>query len=143
MVLVVGQQTNIVALFPDPGYVAFVAKTQKAKTRKGKEYFVYRVTIPKDKAEQIGVKPDDYLLFRAKRAQWYHMINWDEMGQTWQMLPEEVRRDVVLSGLPSPGSASFAGLQPGGQAFGPSSSAPTSAIAPEERTMPLITVEGR
>jgi hypothetical protein len=130
-------------LLPDPGYAAFVAKTQKVKTRKGKDYFVYRVTIPKDKAEQIGVKPDDYLLFRAKRAQWYHMINWDEMEQTWQMLPDEIRRDVVLSGLPSPGSASFAGLLQGGQAFGSFPSAPTSAIVPEERAMPQITVEGR
>ena len=143
MVLVIGQQTNVVALLPDPGYVAFVATTQKATTRKGKAYFVYRVTLPKDKAEQIGVKPDDYLLFRAKKAQWYHMINWDEMGQTWQMLPEEISRDVVLSGLPSPGSASLAGLIPGGHSVGPSSSAPTSAIAQEEGTMPLITVEGR
>ena len=65
----------VVTVCPDPSYTSFVAKAQKAKTRKGKNYFVLRVTIPKEIAEKIEVGPEDYLLLKAKKAQWYHMIS--------------------------------------------------------------------
>ncbi len=91
-----------IRILPDPSFVSFVAKAQKAKTRKGKEYFVLRVTIPREAAKEMEVGPDDYLVFRAKRAQWYHMINWSEMSTTWRMLPAEVKREVTITGLPNP-----------------------------------------
>jgi len=52
------------------GFVIFVAKLQKAKTRKNKDYFVLRATIPKAVAETLDAKAGDYLLFRTKKAQW-------------------------------------------------------------------------
>ena len=80
------------------GYVSFIAKAQKSKTRKGKEYFVLRLTIPKETTEQLDVEPDDYLFLKAKKAKWYHMLDWAQMKETWEMLPEEIQREVPLSG---------------------------------------------
>jgi len=92
----------VVTVCPDPSYTSFVAKAQKAKTRKGKNYFVLRVTIPKEIAEKIEVGPEDYLLLKAKKAQWYHMVSWMEMGTTWKMLPQNIKEGVTMSGLPNP-----------------------------------------
>jgi hypothetical protein len=95
-------EQRVVAIFPDPSYASFVAKAQKAKTRKGKDYFVLRVTIPKEIADEIEAGPEDYLVLRAKKAEWYHMVDWTEMENTWNMLPPEIKRGVTLSGLPTP-----------------------------------------
>ena len=93
---------EVVEYQPDPGYVGFTAKAQKSKTRKGKDYFVIRVTIPKYAADQIKIDPEDYLVLKAKKALWYHMMDWTEMKPAWQMLPPEIKTDVILAGLPNP-----------------------------------------
>lgn len=92
-----------VTVLPDPDAVAFVAKVQKAKTRKNKDYFVLRTTIPKEISEKIGAKAGEYLFFRAKKAQWYHMLNWETMDNTWAMLPQEIQTRLTLDGLRSQG----------------------------------------
>jgi hypothetical protein len=99
--VVMGAQ-RIVSVHPDPGYVSFVAKVQKAKTRKGREYFVLRVTVPKEASEQLEAKPEDFLLFKTKKAQWYHMMNWNEVTNAWGMLPSDIKQEIILSGLPNP-----------------------------------------
>jgi hypothetical protein len=86
----------------DNSFVSFVAKTQKVKTRRDKEYFVLRVNIPKNVAERVGIGPGDYLLLRVKKAKWFHMIDWTTMQDTWRMLPDEVKKEIVFSGLPNP-----------------------------------------
>ena len=83
----------------DPEAVPFVAKIQKAKTRKNKDYFVFRTTVPKEIAMKIGVKAGDYLFFRAKKAQWYHMLDWGTMENTLKMLPDEIRNRIAMDGL--------------------------------------------
>lgn len=83
----------------DPEAVSFVAKVQKAKTRKGKNYFIFRTTIPKTIAAKIDVKGGDYICFKAKKAQWYHMLDWKTMGTTWGMLPNEIRDRIIVDGF--------------------------------------------
>ncbi len=83
---------------------AFVARPIRVKTRKGKDYHVVRVTIPRDVVDRLGVQKDDYLLLRAKVAQWYHMLNWAQMPEVWRKLPGEVQREVYLSNLSPPGT---------------------------------------
>lgn len=39
------------------------------------------------------------MFFRAKKAQWYHMMDWKAMTNTWTMLPEDIRRRIVFDGL--------------------------------------------
>lgn len=92
----VGERITII---PDPDAVPFVAKLQKAKTRKDKEYFIFRTTIPKTIAEKIGVKAGGFVFFKAKKAQWYHMLDWEKMENTWAMLPQDVRNKVIIDGL--------------------------------------------
>ena len=89
-------------IIPDPSFAAFVAKIQKAKTRKDKDYFVLRATVPKDVAKKINVQPGDYLFFKVKKAKWYHMLDWEKMETTWRMLPLEIRHQAILEGIPYP-----------------------------------------
>jgi hypothetical protein len=89
----------MVAIATDPNSVPFVAKLQKAKTRKNKNYYVLRATIPKEVSEKIGANAGDYLFFKAKKAEWYHMLDWNEKSRTWQMLPDDIRNKLILDGL--------------------------------------------
>ena len=82
----------------EASFVTFVAKLQKAKTRKDKDYFALRATIPKAIAEKLDVKAGDYLLFRTKKAQWYHLLEWDKMANTWSMMPDEHKTQVTFFG---------------------------------------------
>lgn len=94
---------KVVTFMPDPSFVGFVAKIQKAKTRKDKDYYILRTTVPKEIAEKMGVEPGDFLFFRAKKAEWYHMLDWDAMENTWRMLPPDVQNRVLMDGLYSQG----------------------------------------
>jgi|GEM_PF-2433836 hypothetical protein len=88
-----------VKIIPDYDSVPFVAKIQKAKTRKNKNYYVLRTTLPKEIAEKIGAKEGDYLFFRAKKAQWYHMLDWESMDNTWKLLPDDFKNRIAMDGL--------------------------------------------
>jgi hypothetical protein len=78
---------------------SFVAKVFKAKTRKGMNYFVYRFNMPKDVGDRLNLVDGDLVFFKANKAQWYHMLDWDKMQKTYQMLPLEIRSKIVESGL--------------------------------------------
>ena len=97
------ERCRVTVYGPDPSFTTFVAKIQKAKTRKNRDYFVLRATIPKEAAEKVDANAGDYLLFRVKKAQWYHMLDWETMDNTWKMLPNEIRNRVVMDGLYSRG----------------------------------------
>ena len=61
--------------------VHFVAKISKIKTRAraDKDYFVFRVNIPKQAAKELSLTKDDFIFFKAMKAKWYHMLDWNEM----------------------------------------------------------------
>jgi hypothetical protein len=84
--------------------VPFVAKISKIKTRakKDKDYFVFRVNIPKEAARELSLTEDDFVFFRAMKAKWYHMLDWKEMQRTWQMLPDSLKSEIESSGLGIP-----------------------------------------
>ena len=62
--------------------------------KNGKEYVTYRITVPAEEARELGLSDGDYLLVRAKRAKWYHLLNWEEMRRVYDMLLEEIRKEV-------------------------------------------------
>jgi hypothetical protein len=84
--------------------VVFSAKVYSSKSRKGKDYYVYKVTIPKKVANQLGIKTDDYLLLKAMKAEWFHLLNWEQMEPTWTRLPDSIKERIRESGLPVPPS---------------------------------------
>jgi hypothetical protein len=88
-----------IKIIPDSDSVPFVAKIHKAKTRKNKNYYVLRATLPKEVAEKVGAKEGDYLFFRAKKAQWYHMLDWEAMDNTWKLLPDDFKNRIIMDGL--------------------------------------------
>jgi|SRR5271157_6004034 len=101
MALIVYQEygCKMLKVIPDSESVPFVAKIQRAKTRKNKDYFVLRTTLPKEIAEKIGARAGDFIFFKAKKAQWYHMLDWEAMENTWQMLPGDIKNRVIMDGL--------------------------------------------
>jgi hypothetical protein len=105
------ERATLSYIIPEPDYVSFVSKMQKVKTRRDKDYFIFRVTVPKDAAEKSGVQPGEFLLFKAKKAEWYDMLDWSQMQEAWQRLPQETRNRIVLSGLPYPGMVPMASTQ--------------------------------
>lgn len=82
--------------------IAFLAKPVKVRTRKGKNYFVMRVTIPKDVCEKLAAREGDFLHVRARIAPWYLMVNWEVYPDAWRGLPAELKGLVAQSGLPFP-----------------------------------------
>jgi hypothetical protein len=106
MALLSMERYKVVVYIPDPSFVTFVAKIQKAKTRKNKDYFVLRTTVPKNIAEKIDAKAGDYLFFKTKKALWYHMLNWEAMEGTWKMLPDEIRNQIIMDRLFNQGNPS-------------------------------------
>ncbi len=79
--------------------VPFTAKVQKARTRRGKEYYVLRVTIPKDVQRKLHLHPNDHLFFQAEQAKWYHLIDWSRMPETVERLPPELRAVIQSARL--------------------------------------------
>jgi hypothetical protein len=80
----------------------FPVKVYASKNRKGKDYFVYKVTIPKKIAKELKIKKDDYLLLKASKAEWFHLLDWGEMQPTWAMLPDHMKTRIRESGLRIP-----------------------------------------
>lgn len=90
----------------------FPVKVYASKNRKGKNYFVYKVTIPKKIAKELKIKKDDYLLLKATKAQWFHLLDWGEMQSTWAMLPDHLKTRIRESGLKVPESQVAAPTSP-------------------------------
>jgi len=105
------QRAALSYIVPERDYMSFVSKIQKVRTRRDKDYFIFRVTVPKDVAEKTGVQAGEFLLFKAKKAEWYHMLDWSQMQEAWQRLPQETQNRIVLSGLPYPGIGQIASTQ--------------------------------
>ncbi len=86
------------------GHVQFVGKVTRVKTRTtktGKEYYAYRLNIPKHLAEKLELNSDDDYLFvrEAAKAKWYHTLNWAQMNTTWNMLPNQIKSEIISSGV--------------------------------------------
>ena len=79
--------------------VPFTVKVQKARTRRGKQYYVLRVTIPKAVQHKLHVRPNDYLFLLAEQAKWYHLVDWTKMPETLQRLPDDLRKVLAASKL--------------------------------------------
>jgi hypothetical protein len=107
--------------------IAFVAKPIKVRTRKGKDYHVVRITVPKDVIERLNPKGDDYLFLRAKIAQWFQMVDWAKLPNVWKKLPSELQREVLAATAPYPGA-----LTAGSGMIGfPPLAGPTGTSAPQ------------
>lgn len=81
------------------GLRSFTVKVQKARTRRGKQYYVLRVTIPKAVQHKLHVRPNDYLFLLAEQAKWYHLVDWTKMPETLQRLPDDLRKVLAASKL--------------------------------------------
>lgn len=86
------------------GFLRVRALRQRKKLSSGeeKEYMVYRVTLPKEMVEKLGLEDGDLVLVIAKKPKWYHLLNWNDpeiQEKLWKHLPEEARKELVELGL--------------------------------------------
>jgi len=79
--------------------INFVSKVSKIKNSKEKNYYVYRINVPSDATKDLGLKHGDHIFIKAKKAEWYHMLNWDTMSKTWSKLPSNVKNAIIEDGL--------------------------------------------
>lgn len=86
----------------DKHETVFVAKTVKVKNSKAKDYFLYRMTIPKAVAEQMELGSQDHLLIKAKKASWFHLLDWSQNDKGWDMLADSAKAEILKLGLPVP-----------------------------------------
>ena len=84
------------------GTETFVAKVTKTRNKKGTDYFIYRLNVPNRVAEQLKMSENDYLVLAAKKAEWYHLIDWSEATNTWVKLPTEIKDKIIEDGLYKP-----------------------------------------
>lgn len=45
-------------------------------------------------SQESGLKEGDYLLIRASKVKRFHLLDWDEMRDVYEVFPEEIRREV-------------------------------------------------
>lgn len=84
---------------PSGKLVPFVARVHRVRTRKGREYSVLRMTVPKEAGQALNVETNEFLFVMAQKAQWYHMIDWTQMPEAWARLPQEMQGLLQLYGL--------------------------------------------
>ncbi len=86
------------------GFLRVKAIRQRKKLSSGeeKEYMVYKVTLPKEMVEKLGLEDGDLVLVIAKKPKWYHLLNWSDpeiQEKLWKHLPEEAKKELIELGL--------------------------------------------
>lgn len=79
--------------------INFVSKVSRIKNKKDKEYYVYRINIPSDVTKGLDLKHVDHIFIKAKKAEWYHMLDWSTMTKTWDRLPPNIKKNIIEDGL--------------------------------------------
>jgi len=77
----------------DARFTAKVTKTSSRKTEK-KVYYDLRVRVPNAVVKKLGLKPGDYISVALRKAQWFDLLDWNEMQLTWSMLPESLKKRI-------------------------------------------------
>jgi len=77
----------------------FVSKVSRIKNNKEKNYYVYRINIPQNAIKQLNLKQNDHIFVQTKKAEWYHMLDWNTMSLTWDKLPPDIQRSIIQDGL--------------------------------------------
>ena len=77
----------------------FTVKVTRIRNKKDSDYFVYRANIPKSVGDELQLNEGDRVFFRAKKAEWYHTLDWSQMEQTWNKMPIDIQKQIQLDGL--------------------------------------------
>lgn len=77
----------------------FVAKVNRIINDKANNYYIHRINIPSEVVEELKLGKEDFLLFKAKKAEWYDMLDWSEMKATWDKLPQEIKNKIKEDGI--------------------------------------------
>lgn len=78
---------------------SFVAKVSRIKNKKDKEYYIHRINLPSEVTKELELQNKDYVFLKAKKAEWYHMLEWSTMSPTWNKLPLDTKQKIIDDGL--------------------------------------------
>ena len=87
------------------GFLARVAAVRTRKRlRSGEEktYTTYKITIPQNMVEELGLEPGAILGAQVARLRWYHLLNYEDpdvQRWLWDRLPAYARAEVCMLGL--------------------------------------------
>ena len=89
------------------GRLTLVLPVKPSRVRKKlkggvKEYVTYRITIPTEAAQALGLEGEAALIVTLERPRWYHLFNWSDpevAGELWERLTEAQKRKICLKGL--------------------------------------------
>jgi hypothetical protein len=80
-----------------------VVKMKRTKTgtlANGQASYTYRVYIPNETVDALGLKDGDYVAIA--KPDWTDFLNWKEMGTTWNALPQDARKKLEAKGIKGP-----------------------------------------
>lgn len=61
------------------------------------------MNIPKEESDKLQLSNNDYLFVEsAMKAKWYHLLKWEEMSRTWNIMPEQLKDEIRHSGVKVP-----------------------------------------
>ena len=58
-----------------------------------------QVTIPKEIRERLKIKPDELVDIKIRRPNWWEMLDWNEMKNTWELLSEDIKNEIREAGM--------------------------------------------
>ena len=74
--------------------VVIVANVSVIESRKtARSTIPIRITVPTDKARELVLREGDHLLIRARKAKWFHLLDWHEMRDVYEIFSRKIRRE--------------------------------------------------
>jgi len=58
-----------------------------------REYTIYRVNVPKELAEKLGLEGEDIILAFILRPRWFHLFDWSNPEVARELLPRLTREE--------------------------------------------------
>ena len=52
------------------------------------------MNIPSSVIKELGLKDEDYILIKAKKAEWYDLIDWSKSSKTFDNLPVDLKMKI-------------------------------------------------
>ena len=96
--------TGVAMNFVDTGRSdVFIVKVKKQDYSDRKNaFYEMRAVVPLNVVKGLGLKELDYVIVTAKRAEWFHVVDWLADPIAFDKLPQDIKQKIIESGLPYP-----------------------------------------
>ena len=77
----------------EPLVVKPYRQRKRLASGKVREYTIYRVNMPKELAEKLGLEGEDIILAFILRPRWFHLFDWSNPEVAGELLPRLTREE--------------------------------------------------